>query len=583
MALTSALYTGLSGLDVNQTRLNVVGNNIANTNTVAFKASRTLFKPQFYVTDAAGGPPSADFGGENPSQRGLGAVVASIEKDWSPGSIEPTGKSTDMAIDGDGFFVVQGKDQMFTRDGSFNLNSNNDLVTTGGDFVQGFGVDTNGNVIKGRLGNITIPIGSVTQAQATKAVTLEGNLNADGAIATGASILNSQALTDVGGGGPAVPSLTSLLVNLRDPAATATPLVSAGDVITIAGKRGGRDLPPLNYTVAAGDTLSDFADFVNQAMGVDTSVAVPSGSPPPGVTVGAVTGDAANTGHIIITGNLGTENALSLAGTAVTSSSGTAPFAFGEGLDTTGIASDPSGESVYTSYVAYDSLGTPITVNLTAVLESKADTGNTWRFYATSADDTDAKAFAPGGQGQILGTGTLTFDNEGKLLSSTGSTISVNRDNTGATSPLNLAINFNSITSLTSRTSELVMTKQDGSPIGTLDGFSIGATGLITGTFNNGLTKTLGQVAIATFNNPAGLMDKGSSMMTTGANSGVAVIGEPQQLGAGSVRAGALELSNVDLSEEFTNLIIASTGFSASSRVITTSDQLLTELLNTSR
>jgi flagellar hook protein FlgE len=583
MALTSTLFTGLSGLDVNQTKLNVVGNNIANTNTVAFKSSRTLFKPQFYVTDAAGGPPSATFGGENPSQRGLGAVVATIEKDWEPGQIEPTGKDTDMAIDGDGFFVVQGQEQMFTRDGSFNLNSDNALVTNGGEFVQGYGVDTNGNVVKGRLGNITIPIGSVTQAQATRSVTLEGNLNADGPVATGASILNSQALTDVGGGGPAVPSLTSLLVNLRDPAATATPLVAAGDVITIAGKRGGRDLPPLNYTVAAGDTLADFADFVNQAMGIDTSVTVPTGSPAPGVTVGAITGDAANTGHIIISGNLGTENALSLTGTAVTSSSGNAPFAFGDGMDTAGIASDPSGESVYTSYVAYDSLGTPVTVNFTAVLESKANNGNTWRFYATSADDTDAKAFTPGGAGQILGTGTFTFDNEGKLASSTGTTITIDRANTGATTPLTMAIDVNSITSLTSRTSELVMTRQDGSSIGTLDGFSIGANGMITGTFNNGLTRTLGQIAIATFNNNAGLMDKGSSMMTTGANSGVPIIGTPQQLGAGSVRAGALELSNVDLSEEFTNLIIASTGFSAASRVITTSDQLLTELLNTSR
>src|SRR5689334_17979757 len=198
MALTSTLFTGLSGLDVNQTKLNVVGNNIANTNTVAYKSSRALFKPQFYVTDAAGGPPSADFGGENPSQRGLGAVVASIEKDWAPGAIEPTGKDTDMAIDGDGFFVVQGKDQMFTRDGSFSLNSDNTLVTTGGEFVQGFGVDSYGNVIKGKLTNVTIPVGSVTQAKATKAVTLEGNLNADGAAATGASILNSQALTDFG-------------------------------------------------------------------------------------------------------------------------------------------------------------------------------------------------------------------------------------------------------------------------------------------------------------------------------------------------------------------------------------------------
>src|SRR5215471_16482122 len=98
MALTSTLFTGLSGLDVNQTRLNVVGNNIANVNTVAFKSSRALFKPQFYVTDNAGTPGSSEFGGENPMQRGLGAVVSSIEKDFSPGAIEGTGKPTDMAI-----------------------------------------------------------------------------------------------------------------------------------------------------------------------------------------------------------------------------------------------------------------------------------------------------------------------------------------------------------------------------------------------------------------------------------------------------------------------------------------------------
>src|SRR3712207_6590212 len=105
MALTSALFTGLSGLNVNQTRLNVAGNNIANANTVAFKASRTLFKPQFYLTDRGGTAPSGDFGGTNPDQRGLGAVVATIQKDFTSCSIEPTGRPTDLAIEGDGFFV----------------------------------------------------------------------------------------------------------------------------------------------------------------------------------------------------------------------------------------------------------------------------------------------------------------------------------------------------------------------------------------------------------------------------------------------------------------------------------------------
>src|SRR3954454_20104552 len=177
MALTSALFTGLSGLDVNQSRLSVVGNNIANANTVAFKSSRSLFKPQFYVTDGAGTPPTSDFGGTNPNQRGLGASVAEIEKDFSQGSIEPTGHPTDLAIDGDGFFILKGSEQRFTRDGSFVLNSANQLVSTTGDFVQGFGVDANNNIVLGSLQNLTIPIGSMTSAKATENVKFEGNLN----------------------------------------------------------------------------------------------------------------------------------------------------------------------------------------------------------------------------------------------------------------------------------------------------------------------------------------------------------------------------------------------------------------------
>src|SRR5437660_1484673 len=118
MALTSALFTGLSGLDVNQARLNVVGNNIANANTVAFKSSRVLFKPEFYVTDQAGTPSDANFGGSNPNQRGLGASVSSIEKDLSPGAIQSTGVNTDMAIDGAGYFIAKGSDgPVYTRDG----------------------------------------------------------------------------------------------------------------------------------------------------------------------------------------------------------------------------------------------------------------------------------------------------------------------------------------------------------------------------------------------------------------------------------------------------------------------------------
>src|SRR5262249_26298868 len=142
---------------------------------------------------------------------------------------------------------------------------------------------------------------------------------------------------------------------------------------------------------------------------------------------------------------------------------------------------------------------------------------------------------------------------------------------------------FSGMTALTSTKSTLLMSNQDGLPMGTLTSFSVGANGIITGAFDNGLTSNLGQVALATFDNSQGLVDKGGNMYITGGNSGVPKITGPLTLSAGSIRSGSLEASNVDLSKEFINMIVASTGFSAASRVISTSDQLLTELLNTSR
>jgi flagellar hook protein FlgE len=572
MALTSTLFTGLSGLDVNQTRLNVVGNNIANVNTTAFKSSRALFKPQFYVTDAGGSPPGGDFGGTNPSQRGLGAVVASIEKDFSPGAIEPTGRGTDMAIDGDGFFVVQGAggDQRYTRDGSFTLNASNQLVTNTGDFVQGFGVDVDGNVQPGRMGNITVPLGTTTTAKSTTQALMEGNLNANGPVASGASILTSQVLTTVGGA--AAPTAATLLTNVADAATPAAPLMAAGDVFTLAGQKDGRTLPSAQFTVTAASTVQDLLNFYRDGLGIDTTV--PAVVPSPG---GAIEADPTNPvgARLVVTGNTGAPNALSLAGDAFINQTGQRVFAFADGTNAAGVVSNPVGEGIHTTFVAYDSLGTPVNVDVTAVLESKSNAGNTWRFYAASGDDTDTAL--------AMGNGTLTFDNNGKLTASTGTALTLDRNGTGAVAPLAFNLDFSSMTSLTSRDSEMLMTVQDGSAIGTLNAFSVGADGTITGQFSNGLTRTLGQMAMATFSNPAGLEDKGGNQFAAGSNSGVAVISAPLDLGAGAIRAGALELSNVDLSTEFINLIISSTGFSAASRVITTSDQLITELLNTSR
>src|SRR5204863_5859824 len=141
-----------------------------------------------------------------------------------------------------------------------------------------------------------------------------------------------------------------------------------------------------------------------------------------------------------------------------------------------------------------------------------------------------------------VGNGTLTFGSDGALLSSSGTTINIDRAATGAATPVAVNLDFGQMTSLTSRDSEVLMSTQDGSAIGTLNAFSVGADGTITGSFSNGLTRTLGQVAMATFSNPAGLVDKGGNQFASGSNSGVPVVSAPQTLGAGSIRAGALEL-----------------------------------------
>jgi len=240
---------------------------------------------------------------------------------------------------------------------------------------------------------------------------------------------------------------------------------------------------------------------------------------------------------------------------------------------------DADGESARTTFVAFDSLGTPVSVDLTFVKQGVVAGGGTvWEFVAESADTAV--------NNRVVGLGVVEFDANGNFVSATNDSFQIQRDN-GATTPLTVTINFDSgpdaITALADTSSVFAAVRQDGSPIGTLDSFSIGDNGIITGSFTNGLNRTIGQVTLAKFINNEGLVQAGGGLFLAGPNSGDAVVTAPQQLGAGRIVAGALEQSNVDLAEEFVKLITASTGFSASSRVISTSDQLIQQLLATGR
>lgn len=582
MALTSTLYTGLTGMSVNQQKLNVIGNNIANVNTVAFKSSRALFKPQFYVTDAAGSPPTGEFGGTNPSQRGLGAQVAAIQKNFNPGSIENTGIGTDLAIEGDGFFIVDGGKTAYTRDGSFSVNEDNYLVSSKGEYVQGFGVDKDFNVIPGVLQNLEIPVNNLTIAEATTKVEFKGNLNAAGDKSTGASVLESQPLLVDDGTSPAA---TTPLLNLRRADDLTAAIFADGQTLSVGGKRGGNNLPESTFKIDASTTIADLNAFFKQGLAIDDSSEVLAAAPAgftPGVALAASTvpTDPAGSLRLLITGNAGKANSLAIDGSFKTDA-GTVPFTFSEAAN-----SDPTGEGLHTSMTVYDSLGTPVNVDVTLTLESSDSTGTKWRFYASSKDDTHTGAFDPTDpedNGMILNSGTVEFDNQGVFKGSANDVISVARANTGASTPLPIKLDLSKLTSLTSTTQQVVPERQDGFRTGTLADFSIADNGDIVGEFDNGLTRTLGRVAIAHFDNPSGLLDQGSNNYTASASSGEAVVATPGDFSAGLIRSGSLEQSNVDLSKEFIDMIVTTTGFSAASRVITTSNRLLDELLQTSR
>ena len=580
MALTSALFTGLSGLNANQTKLNVIGNNIANTNTTAFKSSRAEFSSQFYLTDQGGSAPNDVDGGSNPSQRGLGTQVAAIEKDMTQGSLETTGKNTDLAIDGNGFFVTEGEGgQQYTRAGDFQQNSDNDLTTSTGQYVLGWGVDDANNIVKGKLQRLNIPTNLTSEAKASTSATLEGNFDADGDVATGASVLFSQKMEKVSDG--TIPDNATALTDLQLDNATGTgggtPLFKDGDVLTIEGTKGGRSLQPLTYTVTATSTVQNLTDFYSQGLQIKTDEPQLTGYNKPGAEMGA-------DGVLRVTGNPGKDNAVALTGTSFSSTNPDMQLTYSQDPDKKAV-----GESVYTSMQVYDSLGSPVSVDVTMYMESKTDAGTTWRFTAASPDNTSAKTFDDTGTaptdyyGAILGSGTMRFDNKGNFVSSDPTSLSLDRSGTGATPSQVIALDVKGLTAMSSARSAMTMSEQDGYAAGSLNDFQVGNDGVISGQFSNGQTRKLGQVAVAMFDNPSGLTDNGGNTYSTGPNSGEPTITSPQELSSGSIRSGALEQSNVDISKEFINMIVASTGFTAASRVITTSDQLLTELMNTSR
>ena len=813
MGLASALTTALTGMTAAETQIDVIGNNIANSQTVGFKSSTVVFSTQFLQTTSLGSSPSESSGGTNPRQTGLGTTVSEITPDFTQGTIEISSNSSDLAIQGDGFFIVEGTsgEQLYTRNGEFRTNSDNELVTVEGYRVLGYGVDESFNIQTTELVALEIPIGSTTVAQATQNVYLEGTLTPDGDVATVAEVIESAILGDAateradasdvtisvapvpsvadtdativdGTGGtheddavysycfafvddsgtetlvsstvtytvtdgdaiadnstilltdiPQDASYTSVniyrtenggsdfylldnvamgeteyeddnltalsttalpdqdtldgnysyvltyysngeeesrpslelgplnvvdgriqisnlptpdgeqydevriyrtvggstdeyyLVATLEPGESFTDSVSDEEIsdleisgnqtldmdgpkidsntllvdvikrdsldyeylfsegtLSFTGRKGERSLETQELEITDTTTVQDLIDFMEESLGIQTSVddsqneipgsenniAGESGELQPGIEI--------VDGQLRIVSNNGVDSAISvpLSAFQLESTDGTVVnpnLSFGS-------IQEAVGETAVTDFVVYDSLGSPLNVRVTMVLESQTGSATTYRWYADSSDNDPLT-----GSEISVGTGLVTFDGEGNLLSVTNSTVSIERRNSPATSPLEFDLDFSEVSGLAAESSDVAASGQDGFSTGTLTSFTISEDGIIRGIFDNGVTRDLGQIRLARFGNATGLEQKGENLYATSANSGLPVEGNPGEQGIGSLVAGAVELSNTDVGANLIDLVLATTQYRGNTRVISTAQELLDELLNLQR
>lgn len=381
--------------------------------------------------------------------------------------------------------------------------------------------------------------------------------------------------------GPRIDSNT-LLVNVirRDGFDYVSPF-EIGE-LSFTARKGGRLLETKEFNVTGSSTVQELMDFMEDSLGIVTDSGdsarpiVASENNIPGESGTLQPGAYIVNGSLRFVGNTGVDNAVDIDLTSFRSrtSSGsisTPNLGFGS-------VQEAQGQSAVADLIAYDSLGLPIRVRVTAVLEQRSDSETVYRWYADSADNSPQS-----GNGIEVGTGLISFDGNGNFISASNTTVAVDRFGLPSVSPLQFELDFGSISGLAAETASLAAARQDGSPAGVLTSYVIGEDGTIRGVFSNGISQDLGLVRLARFANPTGLEQKGQNLYAQGINTGLPIEGRPGENGIGTVVAGALELSNTDTGQDLVDLVLASTMYRSNTRVITTTQQLFDELLNLRR
>ena len=542
MSFLRSLFSGVSGLKNHQLMMDVIGNNISNINTVGFKAGRATFSELFAQTLRGATSPTDTTGGTNPVQVGLGMSINTLDTLFSQGSIESTGQTTDLAIQGNGFFVVnKNGEAMYTRMGTFQFDANGRLVHPGtGAILQGKLADAMGNIPAGtRLEDLKIALDQKSAARATTTVRFSGNLNASASIANIELRGNLDPTSPVGMQVDVTTTVKDSFGQNHDVVVRLTNTApNTWDVTTVSAT---------GATVSGGTATASFDPVTGQ---LTFSGAVP-------ITLTSTLAPPAPPMMIDLRAIDLTQNAGSSAVTGIYTE-----------------ATDP----VNVSVSVYDSLGIRHTVTLTF---TKTATPNQWTWTAA----VPAPASITGG-----GSGTITFNPNGTLASFTyaGGATTLGIDPGNGASPLSITLDagtpgaFAGITQ-NDGTSNVTPREQDGYGIGSLSDVSIDQTGNIVGSFSNGTVLTLGQVMLAQFNNPGGLLREGDNMYQISGNSGTPAIVTAGEASQATIVSGALEQSNVDLADEFTKMIMAQRGFQSNARVITTSDEFLQEVVNLKR
>ena len=578
MGILSSLFAGVSGLNANGTALSVIGNNIANLSTVGFKGSRATFADLIS---------SSISGGSGSVQTGIGVALTSVQGDFTQGSLATSSNVLDLAIDGNGFFVMKDAQNgtFYGRNGLFRLNKDSVVVDPTGFKLQGFLADTTGT-ITGNIGDIALPTTTAAPNPTTTAL-LAANLNS-GTATTGirGNIIGSSASVTTSAAGN-----NAFTINLNGDGVQTVTVANGltGSALASAIQSAVRSLTATNpYLQAAYDGFE-------ATVGASNIFTFRSG-------ISGTTNDAAaNTGAVIVAASGANTLAANLNMLAGTSTTGT-------DFDVT----DPVGTSNFTtSLTVYDSLGND---HLLTTYFTKVGS-NTWNYNVVSPTvDINTANYHSSNIDTTLGivrvgAGTLTFGTDGTLqregpvirfdtntAAGTVATVpgELQIDFVGATQDQLIEFNFgdsvitdggNGLTGSTQfgSTSALVQQTQDGYAAGSLQAFSVDTNGTISGRFSNGQLRALAQVVLARFPDPIGLTRTGKNTFAESGNSGQPVTGSPDSAGLGRVLSNSLELSNVDLGQSFIDMIAAQRGFQANSRVITTSDEILQELVNLKR